>query len=77
MTAINQTNPDHLKVIENSNVSKKGIGLFVFKMNGQTYLLKSIRSIPADMWICSTKCSETTDCQHLSDVCLCIEGQFF
>jgi hypothetical protein len=64
--------------IGNKSIAFKFIPYNVeLKIHGQTYVLKSTRSIPADKWVCSEKCSATSDCRHLSEVCLCVQGQCF
>ena len=45
------------------------------KIHDDIFLLRNRGSIPADKWVCSGKCSETEDCQSLSEVCICAEGE--
>ena len=45
------------------------------KVHGRNFLLRNKKSIPAKHWVCSGACSNTIDCNNISEVCICAEGQ--
>ncbi len=41
----------------------------------EIFVLESLWSLPENKWVCNDKCLGTDDCQHLSEICLCVEGE--
>ena len=49
----------------------------MIKIDDSIYSFTSYESIPKSKWKCVAKCTNQTDCQHLSDVCICTQGECF
>lgn len=45
------------------------------RIDDEVYRLISIRSIPKARWLCIGKCTNDKDCRHISEVCICAEGE--